>query len=335
MDEGRWCLAGLGLVFSVFFLATQSAAAPLATFTFCCSLLIVGTWLRIAGVVLILLIGLISNFFLEANAFPWMLVMGQVSLAVNTVLAHALLTFSRRGTFNPKHEFLPEKRTELMLETVHRMAAVLPHIEKVVEKEIVIQREVVVEYQKEYVEVPDVQRLHLLNEIRSKLWEKELLLEHLVEENKKLQAHLTQAKATIEDLEGRMLQHPDSIAHRELRKQFSEKADALHRIRTQMFSLEGEFLVLQREQEEIDCERITLIADLMMALGEAEIAREQQEEHIMALEQYVKRSLPKRSIRRKKDEGQAELFVATPPPVKPIIRKNRKKRVASSPYLYQ
>lgn len=144
-----------------------------------------------------------------------------------------------------------------------------------------------------------------------------------------MQIEIEETKRVIMDLQTRLDHHPASIAYRELRKQFTDKADALHQLRQKMFALESEFLVAQRENQDLEETRIATIADLIRDLGEAEIDHDQQEEHIMALEQYIKRTLPKRTVRPKKAENQGELF-AFPSVTKPTIGKNRKKRAVAS-----
>lgn len=62
-------LAMLGLVLSVFLLATESEMAPLATLVFCCGVLLASVWLKTPGAVLALALGLLGDFFFRFWGF--------------------------------------------------------------------------------------------------------------------------------------------------------------------------------------------------------------------------------------------------------------------------
>jgi len=170
-----------------------------------------------------------------------------------------------------------------------------------------------------------IARLGLLNDARTQLFEKGLLLDHFIEENKKRELLLDQCNETILQLQERLDQHPAQIAYRELRKQFTEKSEALHKMRQQMFSLEGQLLALQREQEETDGERTEEIAQLMQKLGEAEEECEKLEEVIAFLHSQVKPAPKKRT--RKPSSLQTELFAAAATTT--AVGRNRKKSTSS------
>jgi len=178
------------------------------------------------------------------------------------------------------------------------------------------QPETIIEY------VPDTARLRLLNDARTELYEKGLLLDHFIEENKKRELLLEESNETILQLQVQLDQHPAQIAYRELRKQFAEKSEALHRMRQQMFSLEGQLLALQWEQEESDGERTEEMSQLMQKLGEAEEECEILEEVIAFLQNQVKPASKKRT--RKPSPLQSELFAAIP-----TVARNRKKSTSS------
>ena len=185
-------------------------------------------------------------------------------------------------------------------------------VEKIITKEVLLEKIITVESE------DAIKRLFQLNSLRTDLFEKEVMIEHLLKEIK-------QAPASVN------LQ-PIEIAHRELRKQFAEKSDAYHRLRQQMFALETELLALKKEQEQIEEQNLEEHTRLMQTVGQTEELLDQREEHIFDLEQHVSHPLPKRApVRRKKaplSSLQTELFEVLP---KRTIGRNRKKTV-SSPY---
>lgn len=177
------------------------------------------------------------------------------------------------------------------------------------------------------VRVPDLQRVQLLNEARSALWEKELqinyLTQEIVDKEKALRAQedltreLEEARSLIEN-------HPAKIAYRELRKQFVEKSDVLHHLRQKMFDLESDLLTLQRQREEEEAEKVEAVANLMRLLGKAEEEESFREEHIMLLEKELKPPVAKRTS-RKKTAAHPELF---------NLQKPKRKRASSASIYY-
>ncbi len=259
-------IAALSIVFSLFFLAMQSEPQLLFALGFCSAVVIGGIWKRARGVMSVLVLALLCDWFLGGSPFPWMLLLAQTSFAVCFILAKTLL--------------IPpiETRVELSCE---------PKI--------------------------DTARLHLLNNTRVTLWEKELLLEHSARKNEKWRAMLEEKQKEILALQQQIDHHPALIAHRELRKQFKEKSEAMHAVRKQLFTHEGELLIRQMEQEENDLEITEKMVEYIAALADAQQEIEKREEHIRHLEQHIqypapKRTLAKRTVRRKKSTVQAELF---------------------------
>lgn len=317
MVRQPWCLAAWGLVCSVFFLATQSPAAPLPTLLYVLAMLGSIIWLKAPGGLAVFAAALFGDFFL--SPFPWTLLFAQASVAFSFAVAKAL--FARKQEEAPVQTLPPKIEVREVIKEVIKEVPVIKEITTVIEVPVETEEA--------------MKRLRLLNEVRADLWEKELLVQHLLEKSAKQVVALPEPKEeeTLETKEENNVLHPAEIAYRELRKQFVEKADALHRMRQQMFALEGEFIVFKREQEEADGQTTERLADLMQALGVAEREFDQLEEHVLSLQQHVNHPLPKKPVRRKKAEAiaavQAELFE---PVAKVTVARNRKKRSTSSVY---
>ncbi len=164
--------------------------------------------------------------------------------------------------------------------------------------------------------------------LRSCLAGSEALVARLLEESEEKQELLAEKDEQFEQLQEQIANHPLQFDYRQLRKQFAEKADTLHRLRQQMFSIEGDLLVIKREQEEAEAEKTEQIAQLIQALGEAEEEHDLQEKHIQLLEEHVQYPTPKkRNVKKKNEAIQTDLF-PTPVTVTPRVRKKRVKNTS-------
>lgn len=331
LERHRWCLAALGLICSAFFLAKQAAAAPLMTLIFCCGMLIAGVLYRTPGLLSVFAAAFLNDLFFD-DQFPWTLFFAQSSVFITSLLANALLAPEKEE--EPADPLLYLPHAVPFAKTVHvEIKEEIP----IAPVETILQETPPQLPQEEPTE--NLVRLNQLNEARVALWEKELLLQHLLEEKKKMAAPIEEQveaveEEVVEECQESVPLHPAQIAYRELRKQFAEKSDAFHRLRQQMFDLESELIVLQRQREEFEGEKTEQIAKLMQELGEAEQDLEWQEEYILSLHNYLKFPEPKRPVRRKKpeakNESQTELFeVASRTST---LSRNRRKRTTSAVY---
>lgn len=141
---------------------------------------------------------------------------------------------------------------------------------------------------------------------------KEKAFQHALEEAQVKYAKPSQLESQKEESE-EMLKAISDIRYKQLKEQFEEKSEILYQTRKQLFTMESQFLLLQRQSEEMNCDPSQEDVFLFDHMKQIQEENEQLELHISALQECISTLLnPKKSNRPKKQkkdiQRQEDLF---------------------------